>query len=208
MRGTLIRRAWTYDPALYAPPKYRRACEYEAFVPDPIHDGRTGRALIHVVLRRRGAAPSYVPPISVVLAGARDQYIAGLTRYREGDLDHWLEHFAVTTSRAAHLAGAYVRAVEDLVVEWRERLAAGAAPRSDAAAWAVIDVLAAHPVITAPVTAAATGRAKSAIHQAISELEAAGVLEPLSESRRNRSWEASGLLELLSSLERGVLPDA
>jgi predicted transcriptional regulator len=63
-------------------------------------------------------------------------------------------------------------------------------------------------VITAPVAAAATGRAKSAIHQAISELEEAGVLEPLSDARRNRSWEAVGLLDLLTALERGDHPES
>jgi hypothetical protein len=89
---------------------------------------------------------------------------------------------------------------------WRAALAVGDAPRADAAAWAVIDVLPAHPVITAPVAAAATGRAKAAIHQAVKQLEGCGVLTPLSESRRNRSWEADGLLELLEGLERGRLP--
>jgi Fic family protein len=180
--------------------------QFETIHPFEDGNGRTGRALIHVVLRRRGTAPAYVPPISVVLAGRRDEYIAGLIRYREGDLASWLEHFAVATGRAARLAAAYLGAAEDLMTLWRGRLDAGAAPRADAAAWAVIDVLPAHPVITSPVAAAATGRAKSAIHQAISELEEAGVLEPLSESRRNRSWEAVGLLELLAGLERGDLP--
>ncbi|CAN5614832.1 Fic family protein [soil metagenome] len=180
--------------------------QFETIHPFDDGNGRTGRALIHVVLRRRGAAPAYVPPISVVLAVQREQYIAGLTRYREGDLDHWLEHFAVATARAAQLAAAYVTAVEKLMDEWRDRLSAGADPRADAAAWSVIDVLPAHPVITAPIAQAATGRAKSAVHQALSELEAAGVLEPLSEGKRNRSWEASGLLDLLSALERGDLP--
>lgn len=36
MRGHLVSRTWQFDPPLYAPPKYRRACKYEAFVPDPL----------------------------------------------------------------------------------------------------------------------------------------------------------------------------
>src|SRR5881396_3084787 len=36
MRGNLVRRVWEHNPALYAPAKYRRACRYEAFVPDNI----------------------------------------------------------------------------------------------------------------------------------------------------------------------------
>src|SRR5688500_3892841 len=36
MRGRWIQRAWPHDPAANAPPKYRRACSYEAFLPDPL----------------------------------------------------------------------------------------------------------------------------------------------------------------------------
>ena len=39
----------------------------------------------------------------------------------------------------------------------------------------LIDVLPAHPMITAPVAVAATGRAKAAVHQAIDQLQTAGV---------------------------------
>src|SRR3989442_7461403 len=38
MRGQLIRKVWPYDPALHAAPRYRRACEYEAFVPELLTD--------------------------------------------------------------------------------------------------------------------------------------------------------------------------
>lgn len=88
----------------------------------------------------------------------------------------------------------------------RDRLRDGADPRADAAAWAVIDVLPAHPVITTPVATAATGRAKSAVHQAVEQLTECGVLQPLSTSKRNRSWEAVGLLDLLEGLEAGEQP--
>ncbi len=36
MRGHYVGRTWQQDPALYAPPRYRRACSYEAFVPDQL----------------------------------------------------------------------------------------------------------------------------------------------------------------------------
>jgi len=177
--------------------------QFETIHPFEDGNGRTGRALIHVVLRRRGIATEYVPPISVVLAADRERYVRGLTAFRSGKVGLWLEQFAAATARAAGLAAEYLNAVTSLMDEWRRQLAEGPRPRSDAAAWAVIDVLPAHPVITAPVAAAVTGRAKAAIHQAIKQLTECGVLEPLSESKRNRSWEAVGLLELLEGLEVG-----
>jgi len=177
--------------------------QFETIHPFDDGNGRTGRALIHVVLRRRGMATSYVPPISVVLATERERYIRGLTGFRSGEVGSWIEQFAAAAARAAALAADYLEAVIALMDEWRRELSEGAAPRADAAAWAVIEVLPAHPVITAPVAAAVTGRAKAAIHQAIGQLTDCGVLEPLSESKRNRSWEAVGLLDLLEGLESG-----
>lgn len=175
----------------------------------PFHDGngRTGRALIHIVLHRRGIAPEYVPPISIVLANNRDRYIAALTAYREDRIGRWIEHFAAATATAANLASEYLEAVEQLSERWKSSLRGlPTPPRSDAAAWAIIDVLPAHPIITAPVAAAATGRAKPRIYQAIESLEEAGVLLPLTSKRRNQSWEAEGLLSLLEGLEAGEHP--
>ncbi|MGE0761275.1 MAG: Fic family protein [Pirellulaceae bacterium] len=180
--------------------------QFETIHPFDDGNGRTGRALIHVIFRRRGVASNYVPPISVILANSRDRYIAGLTRFRGDGVVEWIEHFASVTTHAARLAAEYVNRVESLMEHWRGRLRATANPRSDAAAWAVIDVLPAHPVITSPVAAAATGRSKGPIHDALAQLAEAGVLIPLSASQRNQSWEAVGLLDLLENLEAGGAP--
>jgi Fic family protein len=180
--------------------------QFETIHPFEDGNGRTGRALIQLVLRRRGIARGRVPPISVVLSARREQYIAGLTAFRQGDVSRWIEYFAAATARAAGLALAYARAVEGLQETWRARLSEASAPRADAAAWALIDLLPGHPVITASAAEEATGRAKSAIHHALAALEACGVLIPLSESRRNRAWEAAGLIDLLEQLGEGIAP--
>lgn len=181
--------------------------QFETIHPFDDGNGRTGRALIQVVLRRRGLAPAYVPPISVVLAANRERYIAGLTGFRGDRALEWIEHFAAAAASAAHLAKSYLDEVRALGGRWRERLAAsGHAPRADAAAWAILEILAAHPIITAAVAAVATGRSKPAIYQALQQLESGGVLLALSKNRYNQAWEAEGLLELLSRLESGELP--
>jgi Fic family protein len=181
--------------------------QFETIHPFADGNGRTGRALIHVILRRRGVAHTFVPPISVLFAMARDRYISGLTAFREDRINQWIEYFAATAASSAHLASAYVQAVEDLSARWSATLASAAfAPRADAAAWAVIEILPAHPIITAPVAAAATSRSKPSIYQAMDQLEQVGVLVPLSKSRRNQSWEASGLLDLLAGLEAAQIP--
>ena len=181
--------------------------QFETIHPFADGNGRTGRALIHVILKRRRVAPAYVPPISVVLAAKRDRYIDGLTRFRGDRVGDWIEQFAAAAGSAARLAAAYLREVRQLSAAWRATLSAKPnPPRSDAAAWAVIDILPGYPVITAPVAAAATGRSRPQIYEGLEQLQAAGVLASLSAARRNRSWEADGLLGLLEQLEDGQLP--
>jgi Fic family protein len=184
--------------------------QFETIHPFDDGNGRTGRALVHVVFKRRGIAREFVPPISVVFAGARAEYIDGLTRFRNDGDDGvlaWIEHFAMATRRASQLARAYIASVRLLQEEWRTRLRAlHAVPRADAAVWAIIDHLPAHPMISAPVATAVTNRSKSRVYEAIEQLNEAGVLLPLSSGQRNRWWEATGLLDLVGKLESGESP--
>src|SRR5207244_6049511 len=77
--------------------------QFETIHPFADGNGRTGRALIHVILRRRDLAPSYVPPISVILGAKRDRYIAGLTAFRGDRVANWVEQFSGAARNAAKL---------------------------------------------------------------------------------------------------------
>jgi Fic family protein len=177
--------------------------QFETIHPFIDGNGRTGRALVQVVLRRRGLTPSFVPPISVILARDKDRYLNGLTAFREDGLAESIELFAAATAEAANLATRYASRVGELQDRWREQLRAHSNPRADAAAWSLIAVLPAHPVITVPVGVAATQRTRPAVANAVEELEGAGVLVRLTESARDRAWEATGLLDLIVGLEAG-----
>jgi Fic family protein len=179
--------------------------QFELVHPFADGNGRTGRALVHVVLKRRGVTPTYVPPISVVLASARDNYIQGLTNFRDGDTDAWLEAFATAAARATTLASSYVTQVTRLQDSWCDLVKQRVAPRADAAIWALIDALPAHPHLTVAIGVAATGRSRPAVAQAIEQLEDASVLHPITGGRRNRTWEADALMALLADLEAGTL---
>jgi Fic family protein len=177
--------------------------QFENLHPFADGNGRTGRALIQVVLRRRGLAPNYVPPISVVLAKRRTKYIEGLVNFRGPDVGPWLETFLAAALEAAALARGYLEAVEQLKSRWVEQLRDGPNPRRGAAAWDLINELPGLPLVTTPVATARLNRAKSNVQQAIEQLVHAGVLEPVRDSKRNQVWEATGLLPLLEALEAG-----
>lgn len=178
--------------------------QFETVHPFEDGNGRTGRALVQVLLRRRGLAPAYVPPISVVLATQRDRYIQGLIRFREGDVVGWLEQFAVASARAAEIASRFADRVKQLIHVWRERITEMTGARSDAAVWQLVEILPAQPVTTTALAVAATRRTKPAVINAIKQLATAGILVPAGDARRNQEWEAPEVLDLLADLDAGI----
>lgn len=188
-----------------APPLFQAAmahAQFETIHPFDDGNGRTGRALIHIVLRRRGFVSRVVPPISVALSNHRDAYIKGLTAFRDGDIESWLELFITAALQSVQLAERYQAAVTELMDDWRQLLRSGANPRSDAAAWIILEALPAFPVLNRADVSEFSGRSLPAIDHGLRQLEDAGVLVPLRDDPPSRrSWEPAGLLDLVIDLE-------
>lgn len=183
--------------------------QFETIHPFIDGNGRTGRALIHVILRRRGLAPHVLPPVSLVLATWATDYVAGLTvtRYTgpqrsaaaEDGLNRWIGLFATATRRAVADAEQYEARVTELQAQWRARIGG---VRADSAADRLIDALAGAPIITVRSAAALIGRSEQAANQAIPRLTAAGILTQINVGRRNRTFEASEMIDAFTDLER------
>jgi len=173
--------------------------QFETIHPFADGNGRVGRALIHVVLRRRGLAPRYVPPVSLVLAADPDAYIAGLTAFREGDAAGWCRLFAEATGRAAREARELAERIARLQETWRKRTGR---PRSHSSAEALIVELPAHPIVTVATAQKLLGRSKQAVNEAVALLAEKGVLHPITLAKRNRAWEARELFALIDEVER------
>jgi Fic family protein len=175
--------------------------QFETIHPFADGNGRVGRALIHVVLRRRGLAPRYVPPVSLVLAADAKAYVAGLTAFREDRPAEWILRFAQATERAAAKAGELATRLAELQVKWRER---AGRPRRHSSAEALIVQLPAHPIVTVATAQEILGRSKQAVNEAIAVLADKGVLQPITLAKRNRAWEARELFTLINDVERDL----
>jgi Fic family protein len=173
----------------------------------PFHDGngRVGRALIQIVLRRRGVAPRYLPPVSLALAGEADRYIAGLTSFRNGDEDDWYTVFVDAVFRAATRSSQFAEEVASLQQAWLEQ---AGNPRRGSGPRRLIELLPSHPVIDVARASRLLGGTGEQARQAIARLERADVLHQITTGRRNRAWETVGLFELLDRFDRDVGPPA
>jgi Fic family protein len=189
--------------------------QFETIHPFVDGNGRTGRALIHLVLRRRGLATRVLPPVSLVLATWADDYVLGLeaTRYRgpassaaarEG-VDMWIGRFAAACQRAVADAASFEERTRLLQDGWRARLGR---VRSNSATEVLLQVLPGVPILTVTAAAGLTGRSFNAANDAIARLAEAGVLEQISVGRRNRAFEAPEVIEAFTALERQLASPA
>jgi Fic family protein len=183
--------------------------QFETIHPFVDGNGRTGRALIHLTLRRRGLAPRVLPPVSLVLATWATDYVAGLegTRYRgpsgspaahEG-LNHWVGLFATACRRAVGDAAQFDARVRELEASWRERLGA---VRADSATDLLLHALPGAPILTVRSAANLISRSLRATNEAVARLSEAEVLTQVTVGRRNRAFEARELIDAFTDLER------
>ena len=183
--------------------------QFETVHPFADGNGRTGRALIQLVLRRRGLARRVVPPVSLVLATWAKDYLEGLTatRYQgsaDGEgahagLNQWIGRFAGACVRAVEDAAAFESRIQDMEGEWRARLGQ---VRAGSAADLLLRALPGAPVLTVASAAELTGRSFPAVNDAIARLVEADVLRQITLGKRNRAFEAKEVIDAFTSLER------
>ena len=189
--------------------------QFETIHPFVDGNGRTGRALIHVILRRRGLAPRMLPPISLVLATWSKSYIEGLTatRYRgrsdsstahEG-LNLWIALFAAACRRAVDDATAFEARVGDIEKRWRATLGR---VRGNSAIELLLGALPGAPILSVRGAAELIGRSFQATNGAIRRLETAGVVRQITVGRRNRAYEARAIIDAFTALERQLASPA
>ena len=175
--------------------------QFETIHPFADGNGRTGRALIYAVLRRRGEVTRYIPPISLLLAASPEAYIDGLNSYRAGDANSWCELFATHTVGAAREAERLAEEIESLEGEWLRRLGR---VRQDAAARRLIAALPEQPVLDSASAQRLTGRSHVAVNGALRQLQEAGILRRLNQRKWGRVWECDELLDLIEDFEESV----
>ncbi len=177
--------------------------QFETIHPFIDGNGRVGRALALIVLRRRRVARAYLPPVSLALAAEADRYVAGLTSWRAGDEGDWYRVFSDAVRRAAAGAREFAARVVELQGRWAVQ---AGSPRRGSGAQRLIELLPAHPIVSVRTAAELLGGSKERARLAVTRLEAADVLRQASVGRRNRAWECVGLFDLLDRFERELGP--
>lgn len=172
--------------------------QFETIHPFSDGNGRVGRCLIHLILRRRGLAPRFVPPVSVVLAANSKAYVRGLTAYRKGVVSAWCESFAYSCRQAATESERLAIRIAELKQSWRGQ---AGSPRKGSTADRVIEMLPSQPIVNVATAHAAVGGSAESVRLSLNDLEKAEVLRQITSGRYARAWAADGLFDILNEYE-------
>ena len=183
--------------------------QFESIHPFLDGNGRTGRALIHLVLRRRGLAHNLVPPISLIMATHSKSYVQGLTEYRfldsddeasiQGGVNEWVSFFAGSCLRACDEASSFEESAQRLQASWRERLDS---VRKGSALDSLLGEMVGMPLFTIGTASAGMGRAFSAVSSAVEKCIDAGIVKPMGAQKRNRVFEVPEVINEFNIFER------
>jgi Fic family protein len=167
--------------------------QFETIHPFNDGNGRTGRTLVHAMLRRSGVTRRLTVPVSAGLLTDTDAYFAALGSYREGDPAPIIRQF----SRASFAAvGNGRRLVDDLTgiyAAWQHDLPS----REGSTARRLLPYLLSQPAVAVKHVQQHLGVSQPAAQRAVDQLVEAGTLKQLSTGKRDRVWIAREVIAAL-----------
>lgn len=217
-----------YSPhgAHYVPPTWQRVPEYlddiVAFISredvDPIvqaavahaqfetvhpfidGNGRTGRVLLHKILRRSGVLLHVTLPLSAGLLHNVDAYMKSLEAYQEGNPVAVVEQLVDALELSLMVGRLVARNLDGVFAGWRGRMT----ERANSSIHRLPLVLAEQPVVTVPYVAEKMGITTRAAQNLVSRACEYEILRPLGNRRRGVFYQADELIDVLE--EASSLP--
>ncbi len=140
------------------------------------------------------------PPVSVFIARDPGGYLAGMTMFRLGQLDVWVEWMAAAVQHSSEAAASLMIRSEALIQTWQSRMAD---LREDATARKVVDILGEHPVVSSDLIATRLDVSERSGRVALGALAERGIVQPyekqpIRSGRPRQFWVAGELIDLVA----------
>ena len=167
--------------------------QFETIHPFVDGNGRTGRALVHAMLRAAGVMRNVTVPVSAGLLSRIDEYTAALTAFREGDVRPIVTTMASAAERGAFLGHWLVDQLADMLASWKDSVR----PRAHSALESLLYLAIGQPALTVAVVISSLSVSETAARRAIDQAVQAGILNPTTDKKRNRVWLAASVTDIL-----------
>ncbi len=170
--------------------------QFETIHPFPDGNGRTGRALVHAILRNRALTRSTTVPISAGLLTDTAPYFVALTGYRKGDTEKIVSMLCSASLSAVANGRTLVSDLRSIRREWDERLKV----RRGSDALRLADLLIRQPVITTDVITRELGVTPNNVARIVGPFVSAGILIATRTGSRGRTiWRSPEVLSEIDS---------
>ncbi|MCY3732315.1 MAG: hypothetical protein OXF98_13325, partial [Rhodospirillaceae bacterium] len=151
---------------------------------------------ITLLLAERGVLPSPLLYLNACFEETREAYYARLLAITEtGAWEDWLVHFLRGVRLQADDALARTEHLDLLFESWRDGLGDALSPRLDE----VLGLFVRNPFWTVGAIGKPLSIAYTTARRAVDRLEAAGIISPSRQSKRNRVYRASAVLAALEA---------
>ena len=170
--------------------------QFETIHPFTDGNGRTGRALIQAMLRRKGLTRNVTVPVSAGLLTDTNSYFAALTAYREGDPAPIVRRVSEAAVAAVFNARELVSELHAMRAEWNDKITA----RSDSAVWQIADLLLRRPVINTALLAEELNIDSKHARRYLEPLSEAGIIIETSSGPRSRVWRSPEVIAALDAV--------
>jgi Fic family protein len=169
--------------------------QFETIHPFPDGNGRTGRAIVHCLLRGKRLTRQVTVPVSAGLLADTDRYFDALTAYRAGDAEPIVERFAEASFDSVVNGRQLVSDLRSIRAAWSEAITS----RRQATVWRALDVVFQHPVLDNALVQGELDVSAMGADAAITELVEIGALQEITGGRRNRRYAATQVLAALDA---------
>ena len=177
--------------------------QFETIHPYVDGNGRVGRLTFPPLLQPN--VVGVLVPVSHGLQRDPAGYVAGLTAYRDGDIDTWIATFAAAVCDGADVAVMLLARTGELHREYRERICS----RPGSSTARILDSLMHTPAITAATIQATYQLTRGRASQILRQFADAGILHRSSHrAGRSHVWLAHDVIhaaDLISAIPRDAL---
>ena len=170
--------------------------QFETVHPFIDGNGRTGRTILHKMLRRDGVLEHTTLPISAGLLHNTHAYMEAIRDYQNGRPIPIVAQFVEALELAVTLGNVVAQRLDAVVDGWRSKID----ERAGSAIHRLADVLIEQPVVDSAYIAQSLGVTRRSATSIIERARSYGILRPVGGRMRGGCFQADKLLEVLEEI--------
>jgi len=167
--------------------------QFETIHPFVDGNGRTGRALLHTLLRERDILRETTLPVSAGLLHDVDRYMASITAYQEGDPTPIIECLADALEFAVALGSRMAELVSQILEDWNQNIT----QRRGSAIHGLPALLVQQPVVNVAYVADKLQISDRAARTLLSDACELGIVRQVGTVRRGVIYQADEIIDVL-----------